>query len=496
MESPPAQDEINRLSDSVGQWADRLAECHLPLLVSTARALSNLNPDSGIPMDRVCERVPGDPGAALEIVRRANAGRARNLGSRIATLDNAAMMLGMSQLRALPSALDRLDPLEADTAQRRYLQLASRSYHAGLQAYRWAHRRGDMMPKEVFLAAMLHDVGELLMSLHGGAGELERIRVLQCAERMPADEAQYVVLGFSLEQLTRTLAARWNLPELLLQSLEAEHASQPRVLGVMYASQLARLAEGGWYGDELQECLANVSAWLDVPEGHIASEVHVTAVEAARDVQHFRVFPAARRLPMLPGEEPEEAAESDSADDGEPTPVHFCLMPQLAVYEEVTDRLMNYVPAGSNLHELMTEVMRGLHDGLGLNRVVFAMLNRDRSLLQARYLAGTDNDPGFSRFALRLDHAHLFSRMLEREQAVWVNQDNHARFWPLVPEPVRRLVHTDTFFAASVVVDTKPIGLFYADRHLPDSRLDANAYQRFKKLCQLSTAAIGRLRRA
>ncbi len=136
MESPPAQDEINRLSDSVGQWADRLAECHLPLLVSTARALSNLNPDSGIPMDRVCERVPGDPGAALEIVRRANAGRARNLGSRIATLDNAAMMLGMSQLRALPSALDRLDPLEADTAQRRYLQLASRSYHAGLQAYR------------------------------------------------------------------------------------------------------------------------------------------------------------------------------------------------------------------------------------------------------------------------------------------------------------------------------------------------------------------------
>lgn len=474
---------------------ERLVECHLPLLADTARALSSLNPESGVPMDRVCQRVSGDPGAALEMLRRANAHHHRNLGSRIATLDNAAMMLGMEQLRRLPDTLDRLHPSQADDNQRGYLQLAGRSYHAALQAYRWALYRGDMMPKEVFLAAMLHDVGELMLSLHGGVEELQRIRILQRAERMPADEAQYVVLGFSLEQLSRALAERWNLQELLLQSLEAEYAQQPRVLGVMLATQLARLTEQSWYGDELDECIDNVAAWLEVSVGRVSSEVHVHAVEAARDIEHFGVLTAARRLPMLPGEEPADDSGPGSMDAEDDAPVHFCLVPQLTVYEEVINHLERFVPGESNLHDLMTTVMRGLHDGLGLNRVVFAMLNRDRSLLQARYLAGTDNDPGFSRFQLQLDTPHLFNRLLEREQAVWVNDGNHARLWPLVPEPVRRLIHTDTFFSASVVVEGKPIGLFYADRHLPDSRLDENAYQRFKRICQLSTTAIGRLRR-
>lgn len=479
------------------QWIERLADCHLPLLADSSRLLSGLRPDSGVPIDRLCNGLPADPGALLEILRRANGNRHRNMDSRVATLDNAAMMLGVEQLRSLPKQLQTVAAPASDPQSRAYLQLVGRSYLAGFLAYQWAVYRGDRTPKEVFAAALLHDLGELALCLHGGAEMLQRVALLQRAERMPADEAQYVVLGFSLEQLSLALARRWNLPELLVQSLEAEQASQSRILGVMLAAQLARLAERGWYGEELEACLQNVAGWLEVPEDRLTTEVHVWAVEAARDVEHLGTWPAAARLPMLPGEEPMPEGEKEPA--GEPeadAPVHFCLMPQWLVYDEVVAQLPQLDPETSNLHDLMTRVMRGLHDGLGLNRVVFAMLSRDRSVLQARYLAGTDNDPAFSQFRLQLDRPHLFKRLLEREQAVWVNETNHAKFWPLVPEPVQRLIQTDTFFSASVVIDGKPIGLFYADRHLPDSRLDQNAYQRFKHLCQLSTVAISRLRKA
>lgn len=476
------------------RWIDKLADCHLPLLPDSVSVLSSLKPESGMPMDRLCGVTALDPGVLLEVLRRANAQRHRSLGSRVSTLENAAQMMGVEQLRSLPEALSVEDPRTREPGAQRYLQLAARSYHAGLQAYHWAVFRADRVAKEVFTAAVLHDLGELMLALHGGIEELGRIRELQRLERMPADEAQYVVLGFSLEQLSLGLARRWNLPELLLQSLEAEYAQQPRVLGVMLAAQLARLSEFGWYGEELHECMECAAAWLEVPVADLASHAHLHAVEAARDVQHYAYLSAARRLPMLPGEEPPEPGASPEVEPEPEGPVHFCLMPQWAVYHEVAAMLENFSGGDWNLHDLMTHVMRGLHDGLGLNRVVFAILNRDRSELQARYLAGTDNDPAFSQFRLNLDRPHLFSRLLEREQAVWLNDENHARFWPLVPESVRKLIHTDTFFAASVVVEGKPIGLFYADRHLPDSRLDPNAYQRFKHLCQLSSVAIARLR--
>lgn len=479
--------------DALERWVERLLPCHLPLLSDSAQVLSGLRLDSGIPIDRLCGALPGDPGAVLEILRRANAHRHRSLGSRVSTLENAAQMLGVRQLQLLPRDLTIIDPARAGPTGRDYLQLVSRSYHAGLQAYRWARYRGDRVPREVYLAAMLHDLGELMLCLHGGAEELKRIRDLERLERMPADEAQYVVLGFSLEQLSYGLAVRWNLPELLLQSLEPEYAQQPRVLGVMLAAQMARLCEAGWYGGELVQCIDNTAAWIEVSADDLIPHIHSNAVEAARDVEHLGVWPAARRLPMLPGEEPEED-RAPAAHQDEVAPVHFCLMPQRNLYDELVAGLECFVPGDLSLHDLMTKVMRGLHDGLGLNRVVFAMLSRDRSTLQARYMAGTDNDPGFNRFKLQMEPPHLFSRLLEREQAVWVNEDNYAKLWPLVPEPVRRLIQTDTFFSASVVVDGKPIGLFYADRHLPDSRLDPRAYQRFKHLCQLSAQAIARLR--
>lgn len=487
-DSPPQAPD-----DALHTWLERLAGQHLPLLPESARLLSGISPQSGMPVDRLCGATAADPGAVLEVLRRANAPRRKNLSNRVATLENAAQMLGVAQVQSLPDSL-AVVPMDRQSQDvQAYLQVVVRSYHAGLQAYHWAVYRGERVPKEVFTAGLLHDVGEMMLALHGGVAELKRIRQLQRLERMPADEAQYVVLGFSLEQLSLGLARRWNLPELLLQSLEAEYAQQPRVLGVMLAAQLARLSEMGWYGEDLQECLEGAATLLEVPVDDLSVQARIHAVEAARDVAHIANLPSARRLPMLPGEEPAEEGDGPEAEPEPDGPVHFCLMPQWAVYDEVVARLEDH-GLDLNLHDLMTHVMRALHDGLGLNRVVFAMLSRDRSVLQARYLAGTDNDPAFSQFRLNMERNHLFSRLLEREQAVWLNEENHARFWPLVPDGVKKLIQTDTFFAASVVVEAKPIGLFYADRHLPDSRLDANAYQRFKRLSQLSSQAIGRLR--
>ena len=134
--------------------------------------------------------------------------------------------------------------------------------------------------------------------------------------------------------------------------------------------------------------------------------------------------------------------------------------------------------------------MDGMHDGIGLNRVVFALLTQERHQLRARAIAGSDNDPAFNRFLIELNGAHLFTRLMEKPQALWINDTNRVKFWPLVPRPFQRIIRGNSFLVLSVFVKGKPVGMFYADRHSAACHLDAHAYHRFKQLGMLAAQAM------
>jgi hypothetical protein len=355
-----------------------------------------------------------------------------------------------------------------------------------------------MTPKEIFVAAFLHDIGEMALWLHGGEQMLD-IQALMQQERMPEDEAQYVILGFSQEQLGHELAKLWGLPEIVLECLQAEEAQNPRALTVMLAAQLARLVEKGWYSEEVFACMENIAELIDQPFPDITRRIHINAVGAARESSLYGALPAAALLPMLPGPWPDEDDLKDrfgNAEEEEGAPRHFCLTPQLSFFDDTIDQLKTMISGNPDLNNLMSIIMKGLHDGIGLNRVVFALLSQDHTSLNGRYLLGTDNDPMFSRFHIDVDigQNNLFAQMIKKPCSVWINETNRPKMWPLIPNKFKELINTDSFFAMSVFVDDKPVGLFYADRHFKESHLDEQSYKHFKQLCQLASKGIQKTR--
>lgn len=482
-------------------WVRRLVHLNFPLLTTTASLMRGLDSASGESMNRLCNALLMDAGAVLHMLRRVNGGPRGRLSGDVTTLEHAAMMMGLEQVRKLPDSLEKLNLPAKSPRARGYLQVLSRSYHAAYQVYEWSIYSADMTPKELVAAALLHDIGELAMWLGGGA-EPQRIIDLMHEERMPADEAQYVVLGFSYEQLSLALAKAWRLPQVIVDALKSTRARDPRVLRVMLGCQLARLAEDGWYRQAVLDCLEDVAKHLDRPFEKVVEQVHQTAIAAARETENFGAIPAAALLPMLPSAEDEAEQEAEerqrsgkTVGDQESggTPKHFCLTPMEDVYLDAVKTLKSPQLKQMDLNTIVHTVLRGMHDGLGLNRVVFTMLNREKSGLRARSTLGTDNDPGFGRLDIGLHPPNLFTRLMAKQQAVWVADENRKKIWPLVPDDFRRLIHTNSFFAMSVFVSGKPVGLFYADRHVIDCHLDENAYKRFKLLCQLTGRAIERV---
>ncbi|MBL1275130.1 MAG: HDOD domain-containing protein [Ectothiorhodospiraceae bacterium] len=169
-----------------------------------------------------------------------------------------------------------------------------------------------------------------------------------------------------------------------------------------------------------------------------------------------------------------------------------CLIPQKDAYEDALRALHKGI-GKMDLNELMRNALHGMHDGIGLNRVVFTLLTKNPNKLVSRYIVGSDNDPIFSRFEIKLDKPHLFTRLLEKQVSLWINDDNRAKFWPLVPESIKVLIKTNSFFAMSIFVHDKPVGLFYADRRSIDCQLDEIAYKQFRQTCQLVAKGMANL---
>ena len=143
--------------------------------------------------------------------------------------------------------------------------------------------------------------------------------------------------------------------------------------------------------------------------------------------------------------------------------------------------------------ELMRKAVHCMHDGIGLNRAVFAQINKHSNKLVASYSIGSDNDPSFSQFEINLDQPHLFTRLLEKQVSLWITDDNREKFWPLVPKDFKALIKTNAFFVMSVHVGGKPVGLFYADRRSIDCELDENSYKQFRQVCQIVAKGLANL---
>lgn len=488
------------MHNTLNAWADKLQHTVLPALPQTVAELARLSADDNVNMWNLARVVEKDPGLCIALLRRVNNGGQKRLRTEVTTVEHAMMMLGLTQLRALPKNIPLIQRTGEPSGRERALQLMAQSYHAAWQARALARLRKDMEPDEIFLPALLHHLGEILLWLYAPA-KMTQIEDLTKQQQMDPEEAQYVVLGFGLDHLTLMLARHWGLPTLLQDSLKSESAQQPRIYGIMLAVQLARTAEHGWYRAATTTVLEQIAEQLGHDFSYIAMQAHHNAVEAAHLVGCYPTTPAAALLlhpsqpdaapgwrPELP---PQQAPQAATASLQEETTAAFCLAPQLHILRRSLQELQTGIHAGNlTLQKILSLTMDGMHDGMGLNRVVFALLTQERHQLRARAIAGADNDPVFNRFLIELNGAHLFTRLLEKPQALWINDTNRIKFWPIVPKSFQRTIGCNSFLVLSVFVKDRPVGLFYADRHSTACMLDSHAYYRFKQLGLLAAKAM------
>ena len=171
-------------------------------------------------------------------------------------------------------------------------------------------------------------------------------------------------------------------------------------------------------------------------------------------------------------------------------------MPQVSLLQDILNQIKQAIVLKQGSDEIIRLVLQGMHDGIGLNRVVFAKLDPDRRYLRASAIVGAENDPVFNRFHIKLNTPHLFVRLLDKSAAICINDGNREQYWRMVPVEFQKLIGTNSFMAMSVFANGQLVGMAYADRHTSDCQLDDVSYNYFKKICNTLGQALQVLRQA
>jgi HD-like signal output (HDOD) protein len=460
--------------------ADKARADELPALRSTLNDLQGLARGlESVSVQSLAQIILRDPFMTVRTLCLANQPRRSRLGSEVTTVEHALMLLGVTplyrQLVTMPALedafVDRPDDLHL------IMRLISRARHGALQAREFALLRVDMRAEEVFIAAMLHGMGEILAWLRDPITSRKAERLAH-KNRSEPEMAQEEVLGFSFRALRRRLFSAWRLPELLIELTEDDNLSVARAHGVLLSVAIAHRAERGWHGSALQADYESLANLLKMDPGEVAGLAHRHALMAARNWRVYGTVPAAAWLPMEPGEWPDEGSQEECINE----PEEIVLVAKPDEFRRAMDEISSHLDGSLTLHEMAHVAMRGMHEGLGLARVMLALTTPDRLSVRAKYLVGVEPATSLSDFGFDLEDGRLlFPRLMTKVQSLWLNNGNRAVLEPLIPQELRALLGRE-YFVLSLFVNGRPFGVFYADNHDSPASLNEAGYNDFKQL--------------
>jgi HD-like signal output (HDOD) protein len=252
----------------IDSWVLFFSNNSLPVLRITKRRIDEMRAN----LDRVEARelarvILQDPIMTVRVLAYIQPIRGRSLQHDITTIASAVMMAGIEPFfNRFSELLTVEDQLKGDNprALLGILQIIRRAQRAADYAQEWAIWRHDVNMEEVRIAALLHDLAEILVWSSAPALGLDIFSRQQSQPGLRSAEAQRQVLGLCFQDIQFELCRIWHLPELLQRLIDDDNSNSPRVQNVALAVRLARHSAHGWEDAALPDDYKDIGQLLNI----------------------------------------------------------------------------------------------------------------------------------------------------------------------------------------------------------------------------------------
>ncbi|MCW8108755.1 HDOD domain-containing protein [Alteromonas ponticola] len=176
--------------------------------------------DNAASIDDIAEIISFDPALASQILKVSNSALYR-FPNKIETIGKALQVIGTRSAYDLALAYGVTHAFsEVDGTVIDLDKFWEQSVSCGLLAKFIAEQRGIREPERLFVAGLLHNIGELVISQ---AQPKQAERCLAFNERVSPAELQQAILGFTYAELSAELVKQWGIPEGIYRPINQVH---------------------------------------------------------------------------------------------------------------------------------------------------------------------------------------------------------------------------------------------------------------------------------
>ncbi|WP_241687699.1 HDOD domain-containing protein [Janthinobacterium sp. 17J80-10] len=483
------------------------ANGNLPALGSSVSRVVQLASSDDEAVRSLAHFIMSDVGLTQKILRISNAAcfRSHASNSPVTTISKAIFLLGFDTVKTCALGMLLVDRMPGSRAAGVRAELLH-ALSASMFGRELARRSQLKDAEEAAIAALFGNIGRLLVAAHDHTLYAE-INALASEGMAPAKAAREVI-GSSYETLAETVMTAWDMPDSIIQAqapLPAGPVRSPRnrqewIQQVAAFSNAAAkvLAQPDNPDAAIAALLGRFGAALNLDQARLGAMLATVAEETAAMASQLKLAPVAPATVAAPTPpEPDKtpslwrALESDdgsllglpaefllqAAGDEDPLQTvgrHASGKPLnarellLAGVQDVTEMMAS---GRCKANDLIMLVLETIYRGMGFRFATVCIKDIKSNQFRARISLGENNVARQAGFAFSATSSRdLFHLAMANEADLLISDATDAKIRDLIPAWHRALLpDARSFIVLPLVVQKKPLGLFYADRILPAS---------------------------
>lgn len=531
--------------NSVDDWVDFLGKEHMPALAETVQKLSKLTTDDDSRVSQLTEQILKDPSLTSRVLQVSNSVVYKGLGGNIKTITRAIVMLGFTTIRDISLSMQILDNILKQNPSEHLMSQIANSFHAAMQARGMLRSAKAPDQEEIFISTLLLHFAELSM-LSRDDEVSRKLNMLLRDNNMTANDAALQVLGYSFDQISVALAKQWELGDILIEALNKPKIPSKLAHAVMLGDELSQVAMQGWNSEPVKKVVKKIAKFRDINFKDAMEEAKQMADMAQELAVHYGASKVRHLIPnsdtredmsqysqssvvTLHGENGDgqidanansqpaelEAERLPTEEDGIEDLIEMALtgsnrkQPQPVLDREDTEtkvqvgvqnvqmqmdvmQKLNMLIADKrvDVNEMLGLVMGGMLDAIGLDRVVMALVSKDRKLLVPKFFKGEVDLEFKNRLKINLLEENTFSNAIRQSQQFWMGSRIMAGRAYLHTKHLEEVLGSAEYFVAPIIVSRRPIGIFYADKAVTRQPLNDQQFAGFTMLAQQASLAL------
>jgi len=464
---------------TLADWTNWLREKEMPVFSRTVQRLNQTieNKHSGV--TDLSTIILEDPGLTARLLKFANSPYYNHNNFRLASVTRAIVLLGLNVIRELALACSFIETVLSKQHKQQVNREIACALHSAVQAKALAILLNDPRPEEVFIAALLHNIGHVgFWCFEQNTGD----KILELTERqkMPAEKAEKAVLGFPLIQLGASLSKAWGLGGLIE---EAFSGRSPRTEYVKLGYQIARHSPQGWDSETITRCLYRMAELTGKPRQHLLAVLRDNAESAVKLARQSGAHEAAA---YVAGAEQEAAASRREPDEI----IEAAPQDKVSLMQIMQD-LTSLLCGEFDLNLAIEMIMEGIYRALGMDRVLFALLTQDRKRIKEKFALGWPSveSRGHLQISVSGSPPNIFSSTLETNKCFWARGAGVEAQRLFTGEVIAQFGLHDCCLSP-VSYDKRVIGVFYADRALSGEPITRDMVDGFRQLTMQANIAL------